>query len=437
MHFSALLLGGSLLTGSASAVPRPTFATGSRRTLGLLHHLQPNSWASLQATCSISLRLPRSTTSAPAGRSPAPTAGGHRSGETWSVKSLPMIKNVPTYDAFTAIMTGHAQAKTIVGQIDALIAANGYDGVTIDFEGINAADRPLLTGFIERLYLRLNPQGKLVAIAVAAKTRYEHRLGRPIRLRRPRRRHRLHSCHGLRLALGQQRPRSHAPWTSCAPPPITHFAGARRQADMGHGGIRLLISKNPDGTHDGKVAEYPPSPRQSPSPRSSALPAATTSLPVALVQYTRDDLPASFGTKMLAVLTPSFPSSRARHGRLRHLRLGQEDPTIWDTIATLKQPTPASRGPARPGERHVISRRRGTPGSIPPLLAGQRPPDLRLPTHRGVHRDQPHRRQTVHRPIFRAQPLRIPRENAEPERTLLGLLGVRAPRRRAGFSARR
>ncbi|HEX9991152.1 MAG TPA: glycosyl hydrolase family 18 protein [Chloroflexia bacterium] len=86
-------------------------------------------------------------------------------------KSLPMVQNTAQYNDFTAVLSDTNKQIAIVSQLDALITTYGYDGITIDFEGINATDKPLLTAFMGRLYDTLHPKGKLVAIAVAAKTR--------------------------------------------------------------------------------------------------------------------------------------------------------------------------------------------------------------------------------------------------------------------------
>jgi spore germination protein YaaH len=86
-------------------------------------------------------------------------------------KNLPMVQNVPQYNEFSAILTDTNKQIAIVDQLDALVTQGGYDGITIDFEGINASDKDNLTGFMTRLYERFHPKGKLVVIAVAAKTK--------------------------------------------------------------------------------------------------------------------------------------------------------------------------------------------------------------------------------------------------------------------------
>ena len=86
-------------------------------------------------------------------------------------KDLPMLKNTPQYNDFTAIISDPNRQRSVVNQINSLLSSNGYDGITIDFEGINAADRPALTAFMSLLYATLHPEGKLVAMAVAPKAR--------------------------------------------------------------------------------------------------------------------------------------------------------------------------------------------------------------------------------------------------------------------------
>jgi spore germination protein YaaH len=87
------------------------------------------------------------------------------------VKVIPMVQNSAALDDFHALISNPDQVKSIIDQIDYLVWANGYDGFHIDFENLNADDRPYLTQFMAALYARLNPKGKLVTMAVAAKYR--------------------------------------------------------------------------------------------------------------------------------------------------------------------------------------------------------------------------------------------------------------------------
>ena len=85
-------------------------------------------------------------------------------------KNLPMVQNSAQYNDFTSVLTDTNKQVAIIDQLDALVTANGYDGITIDFEWVNAADKGMLTTFMGRLSERFKPKGKLVAMAVAAKS---------------------------------------------------------------------------------------------------------------------------------------------------------------------------------------------------------------------------------------------------------------------------
>lgn len=85
--------------------------------------------------------------------------------------NLPLLKNTPTYNDFSAILGDPNKQQIIVNSIDAFISSYNYDGITIDFEGLNPSDKANLSAFMGLLYARLHPQGKLVAMAIAPKTR--------------------------------------------------------------------------------------------------------------------------------------------------------------------------------------------------------------------------------------------------------------------------
>lgn len=85
------------------------------------------------------------------------------------VKILPMISTSVQYDAFHALVDTSEEQDRLVAAIVALVTAKGYDGIQIDFEGLNPTDRALLADFMRRLHERLAPMGKLTTMAVAAK----------------------------------------------------------------------------------------------------------------------------------------------------------------------------------------------------------------------------------------------------------------------------
>jgi hypothetical protein len=57
-----------------------------------------------------------------------------------------------------------------IADILALVRDNDYDGIDIDYESLNPADRDAFSLFIEELALALHAEGKLLSIAVHAKT---------------------------------------------------------------------------------------------------------------------------------------------------------------------------------------------------------------------------------------------------------------------------
>ena len=57
-----------------------------------------------------------------------------------------------------------------IADILALVRDNGFDGIDIDYESLNPADRDAFSLFIEELAAALHAEGKLLSIAVHAKT---------------------------------------------------------------------------------------------------------------------------------------------------------------------------------------------------------------------------------------------------------------------------
>ena len=85
------------------------------------------------------------------------------------VKVLPLISTSAQRDAFHTLLDTPEERDRLVSAIVDLVTAKGYDGIQIDFEGLNPTDRALLVDFMRRLHERLAPLGKLTTMAVAAK----------------------------------------------------------------------------------------------------------------------------------------------------------------------------------------------------------------------------------------------------------------------------
>lgn len=86
------------------------------------------------------------------------------------VKVVPLIQNEPRWDAFRTTIETAEKRSAIVERLFDLVESKGYDGIHIDFEGVSAADRDLLTDFMTRLHAAFKPQGWLVSQAVIART---------------------------------------------------------------------------------------------------------------------------------------------------------------------------------------------------------------------------------------------------------------------------
>ena len=85
------------------------------------------------------------------------------------VKIVPMLQNKPQDDDFAKIISDPSAVERILAKLDEITTLYGYDGIHIDFEGLNEASRDKLTDFMRQLYARFNPKNKLVTMAVVAK----------------------------------------------------------------------------------------------------------------------------------------------------------------------------------------------------------------------------------------------------------------------------
>lgn len=68
------------------------------------------------------------------------------------------------------LLTDSATSERAISQLVDYVVTQGYDGLDIDLEGVDSADRKALTAFVAELAKRLHDRGKLVTMAVPAKT---------------------------------------------------------------------------------------------------------------------------------------------------------------------------------------------------------------------------------------------------------------------------
>lgn len=85
-------------------------------------------------------------------------------------KIVPLIQNEARWDEFSKQIDTPEKRDAIVTSLVDVVAANGYDGIHIDFEGLNQTDRNAVTDLMRRLYLSFKPRGWIVSQAVIART---------------------------------------------------------------------------------------------------------------------------------------------------------------------------------------------------------------------------------------------------------------------------
>lgn len=85
------------------------------------------------------------------------------------VKVLPRF-NCQSKSTLHTILTDPTRRAEIIDELVSLVDAHDYEGINIDFEAGDAADRNALTSFVQELSNRLHARGKLLAIEVSPKT---------------------------------------------------------------------------------------------------------------------------------------------------------------------------------------------------------------------------------------------------------------------------
>ena len=92
------------------------------------------------------------------------------------VKVLPTITDGMPAHRMAAVLNGTTTRANLVAQIAAVVTANGYDGIDLDFEGFAfndgsstwASTRPGWVAFVKQLYVALHATGKQLSITVPA-----------------------------------------------------------------------------------------------------------------------------------------------------------------------------------------------------------------------------------------------------------------------------
>ncbi len=96
---------------------------------------------------------------------------------------ISLVRSLPAKPILSVTLSGgadtaHALLATDTSRSQAVsnlaAALTDYDGINIDFEGLNSGDRDSLTQFMAQLATTLRPAGKLVTMAIPAKTTDTH-----------------------------------------------------------------------------------------------------------------------------------------------------------------------------------------------------------------------------------------------------------------------
>jgi len=83
---------------------------------------------------------------------------------------LPLVQNrVRDKDLSQLLNDPSARQRTVAAMVD-LTTRYGYDGITLDFEAVEPGDRSAMTGFVQALAADLHARGKLLAVALPAKS---------------------------------------------------------------------------------------------------------------------------------------------------------------------------------------------------------------------------------------------------------------------------
>ncbi len=93
------------------------------------------------------------------------------------VKLMPRV-NCQSTTRIHAILTDPATREAWLAGLRQLAADHGYDGISLDFEAGAATDRAVYSSFVEELAARLHADGRLLTLAVSAKTRDDLRHSR-------------------------------------------------------------------------------------------------------------------------------------------------------------------------------------------------------------------------------------------------------------------
>src|SRR5579875_310465 len=83
---------------------------------------------------------------------------------------FPLVQNGARYAALDPFLASPAARAATAALLADLVARYGYDGLTLDFEGISPDDRESLTAFIHAVAAALHERGRALAVAIPARS---------------------------------------------------------------------------------------------------------------------------------------------------------------------------------------------------------------------------------------------------------------------------
>ena len=90
------------------------------------------------------------------------------------LRVVPTLANITagrwSYQSVAQILHDPARMRQNVASIAALVRSHGYAGIDIDYENLRASDRQAFTRFIAELAAALHAEGKILSVALFAKT---------------------------------------------------------------------------------------------------------------------------------------------------------------------------------------------------------------------------------------------------------------------------
>ena len=164
----------AMLGGSATAVPDGVVASppeSGRRVLGYYTPYDPTSWATLEAHADrIDLVATQWVTIDACGRLASQDDQSlKRFAQARGILVLPTLLTLSNWLNHRLLTDDETSARAIA-EIVAYVTAEGYDGFDLDLEAVPADDRAAYTAFVARLAAALHERGKVLALAVPAKS---------------------------------------------------------------------------------------------------------------------------------------------------------------------------------------------------------------------------------------------------------------------------